>query len=471
MKKSNFYKLFSTLNNEECRGFKKYLEAFHGGKNTLLYKLYLYYLELDNRKLDKYTQRAFAYSRIAPKRKYSADSFSSLLSKLNKALNLYLIHNRLASNELELKFETAQIYKERNLNGLYLKQNERFVEEANKTEANIHTWYLLFRAYFELYFYPDFNRDQKGSELINSIKRSLLETVKLARNKIKVEEKNRQNISNVTKAKPQQNLPLIESNSEIANLFNKYSRLAPPTPNHFDYLFNSLKSVEVNPDSKELEDLFMALFQMGSTINKKQDMFFFKKVLQLVQYGIDLGLFKSANDMVLDYYLNFIEYACKSGALNWAKSFAKAYLPNVKEQERVLADSIAKAIILFSEGHYDKANNYLPELNTITFPAYKLRVRVLRIACLFEIEALGLPNDKNMDLLDTCSNDIKYIKKHPQVYSESFQKAFINFVRIVIKLVRKKSLKKELWEDLYTRNPCFNKVWLKEKIENYRPIL
>lgn len=152
-----------------------------------------------------------------------------------------------------------------------------------------------------------------------------------------------------------------------------------------------------------------------------------EELLQLYQLGLENGgLFK---DGYLSYgdFMNMVNISAKADRLEWAAQVIDQYGDRINPEIRDNAVLLARARIIFYQGHPEKAIQLLNSRRSALSDPDKLYEKLLRTYCYFEMN--------QYDLLEAHIEAFrKFILRHKNL-SESIRKPVAEFLRLLRRLM------------------------------------
>jgi hypothetical protein len=160
------------------------------------------------------------------------------------------------------------------------------------------------------------------------------------------------------------------------------------------------------------------------------------------------------NLLTSNRFMNTIATACVENKTDWAEAYLSQYGDKLPDTEQEVAIAIAKAMIAFYKGQYDRVHQLL-SLRKAVPSRLEIRART------FQLLAFVEQNAGHDIIIDHCKNFQDYLSSHNDI-GESTKLAFLNLLKVTKALVNNKNAK-AVFEKL-NGEPIVCQSWIKQKI-------
>lgn len=160
------------------------------------------------------------------------------------------------------------------------------------------------------------------------------------------------------------------------------------------------------------------------------------------------------NLLTSNRFMNTIATACVEKKTDWAEAYLSQYGDKLPDTEQEVAVAIAKAMIAFYKGQYDRVHQLL-SLRKAVPSRLEIRART------FQLLAFVEQNAGHDIIIDHCKNFQDYLSSHNDI-GESTKLAFLNLLKVTKALINNKNAK-AVFEKL-NGEPIVCQSWIKQKI-------
>lgn len=160
------------------------------------------------------------------------------------------------------------------------------------------------------------------------------------------------------------------------------------------------------------------------------------------------------NLLTSNRFMNTIATACVEKKTDWAEAYLSQYGDKLPDTEQEVAIAIAKAMIAFYKGQYDRVHQLLA-LRKAVPSRLEIRART------FQLLAFVEQNAGHDIIIDHCKNFQDYLSSHNDI-GESTKLAFLNLLKVTKALINNKNAK-AVFEKL-NGEPIVCQSWIKQKI-------
>lgn len=165
-------------------------------------------------------------------------------------------------------------------------------------------------------------------------------------------------------------------------------------------------------------------------------------------------LLHNHNLLTSNRFMNTIATACAEQKIGWAEAYLSQYGNKLPDSEQEVAVDIAKAMLAFHKGQYDRVHQLLAQRKIV--PS-RLEVRARTFQLLAFVE-----QDAGHDIImNHCKNFQDYLSSHKDI-GESAKAAFLNLLKVTKALINNKNAK-AAFEKL-NGEPIMCQSWIKRKI-------
>ncbi len=459
---STFFKLLSTLSNNEILSFQEFVLAVHA-KKKIPNRLLSYILS--------HGTNVAAWEKISIEKAYfntfdqefatekHRKKIFNTLSELNAWLTNYLVWKEVEHSSMWRPYILAKVYFERGLFDSF----EKLIRQSIKLIESIPNGFLrplfLMMFYHVSYFNSTIIDLHKSSKLKLSLK--YLEQFYLQTKLRYVGELvNRNNLREDNQAF------LIPT-----DLLSKARQLEHQENNYMQLYY---WTVQLSKNRKHIAyEKVKYYFNLLTFTDKEEEQEIMTYLLNFCAYNIRKGDFSYVEESLnlykeallanrLDFHLtenrffNIVTIACGVKDVDWADYFIDTYAHKMKTPEGKDMVLLSKVRVFIQRKKYEEALSNLVHIKSKLFHTEKKR-RAFQLKCLVELK-------ENSELiLNYCSNFLLYLKRD-KFSSQEDKLSLINFIKVVQKL-QKKVPKQDIVDFVDNTSSIAFKNWITEWLD------
>lgn len=466
MRNSKLIQLMETLNEDEIRGFTKYVIRINKDDSNIV-KIFNYLKKnrtfSDEKKLD----RKYIFTKLFDNEGFNERKILDLASDLSLQLEEYLLLRFVKTSILHKNYLLTEIYKRRGLEKLALQINRKSIKnlpEKYDLTYHLNAWRLLHNQ-FNL---GDSTEIKKGrhDELLDKINTHLDMFFMLTKMRYYTEVKNREffinkktealfmnEIIEYSEKKPFSENPLFEIYKGISQLNDH------PDETTYEYVKALFYQCKNKLSENEIEDIFLFLINYANTIIIRGNLAYQEELLKLYQEGFVQNMVSEYGAAFTQHYINAVILAAELNQVEWAENFICNYSSKLKEKNQQDVSLLAKAYLLHVKSDYEKS---LEKINSVNFHdiSYEFISRTLIIRNYYEVPDDRYPLMSRCDTFERFLMDNKFIGK-------KLKESNLNFVRLVKKLKRAKNKPKalkNLHDEISEKENLVCRKWLLKKV-------
>lgn len=461
MEKSKLISLVATLSKSEFREFGKYLEGVPYQKTGGVYKLYKYlkthHPDLPAKYIDKdYIQKKLYKTTNNPK-KHLYDN----ISQLSISLEDFLIKKRLETNTDTKNLLLLEVYKERQLDGLFFQKINAIEKQWDKKQVpgikHLYDEYNLKRTCL---MHPNFSvlNKEKAPEnltvlielldkfyfaaklhwtMVNNATNNFVNASKKEKSQFFIED-----IIKYSSLEQFQATPQIKFLSKFTEAIHQRS-----FDNYIELKNDFFKNLSIY-DESEKYDIFIML---GACFNNSNHPNSFNELFELNRFGVEQRLLFENGYLSADYFINIVNVAGKVNELDWAEEFIKDY-------QVFIAEKYQKDIALFCEStlcslrnDFNGALEKLHQIEKYHNVFCEILAKCTQLQCYYELDF--------DDSFEALTKSFSKFLKSKNTINDSFRENFLKFIFYA----------KELKKDKDSKNKENNEVLKKIETEPYVP--
>lgn len=482
MKNSKLTRTLATLTRPELNEFVRFMDVdFFNRKTTL--RTYLKYLAAHVKGQADLPEESRLFRRLFPKEdrpvqateKAIRDRMDKLTHQLRHQLDSYLSWKTSQNKGLEREFQVLEAYKARSARDVFMDQFrkiDRMLDRDFRLHARYHWYkYRLLQTGHE--FRSVFLTAGKAPDIADAIphldahyaQTKLMDSwAMLARNiMLNVEA-------------PQEAIEVALALAARSPFRDEFILRTFRTA-VCDLLDSSLTVAKTLAIFRELRENFPAMqFDMAvgifslisNCIIILQDFYdarMYEEQFEIMRYGLEKGLLYKGDTISFANFSNLVNIALKIGKVDWAEEFVQSYAQRLLPDVRDATIAISGARLHFYREDYPATLRILNVKQKIASPAQKMISKVIRLQCLYELQAY--------DLLDYELEAGRKFAERTREIGALYARKFGQFVYILRQLQGMRlrgSGPAEIPELTRTRPAPIQADWLREKLrELVRP--
>ncbi len=473
MKNSKLIKVLTVLTPTEFRQFYRYLRSpfFTQSEDALL--LYDYIRKHYPTFQAKSLERQFVFTKLFPNQKYNGAKFSSLLLKLTKILEDYLIFLKFQQDEFEKKKMLTQIYGERNIHDVFKQKTEELLEElAHQPYRGTDFFYSKY--FLQQDYYLNVHTPKQGDTLkfLKDAIENLESFFSLEYLKLGIDLKNRERIFSECHD--------FEVNPQFISLKNQnilYSLLKKgicllETDNEtifFQIKSSFLENIEKIPPS-DCMTIFQILLNFAMQQLPVAEEKYIQEVFSLLKIGISTKLLFSNTKITDQTFLNLVMTGAKLKEFDYVEHFIIENEQYLAVKNRVDVIQFAKSYLHFIKREYEQVIDLLISFNFSSI-LNKINAKLLLIRTYYHISE---DNPTYLQVVHSnCEAFEKFVLREKQIHPLK-KEAINNFIFLLKKIIKYQTphkriatRKKELTHLLNNFAQIINRSWIKELIEKF----
>jgi len=467
MQNSKLIVILSKLNAKEYKLFKQYLASFsssNADKRVALLKIF-------DKTFPKFDSDSLLKEKLGAKlfkeKKDKIQQVRYLFSDITKHLEQFLIENELNTEAFQRQFFLAKAYRRLSLGKLQnaaIKTVTKTIEEKNRRDGNyfMQKHNVVDEVYKHIVLHPQLSKVELLQKKMNYLDAFyLIEKLKCICEVV--------NDNNVRKTDYETQLfeeiqtflkdKSLEENPAL-NIYYCVLQTCLDKESYFHKLKILLKNNIAIFNPNELDELY--IYARNFCIRKcnegKSD--YLTELFTLYKDMLETKVIFRDNYLDEWDFKNIISMSCKLGDFEYANSFIEKFKDKLRPELMLNAYTFGKAFLSFESKNYDATIEFLQQVQ-FTKSYYHLDTKVLLVKSYFE-------QDEIVTLFSLIES-FKVLLSRNKTINERYKKAYLTFIKIVKKLVRKKlgskiDLKKVLTEIESTQG-ITEVMWLKEKIK------
>jgi hypothetical protein len=470
MKKSLLYRIFSTLEKNERRNFKKWLNSEVHNQRGNVSQL-LQYMDDNSEKVPMLLKKEVAWVSLFPDKKYDEAQMNRLMSYLLSCLKEYLAWREWQQDSFDQKLRLSRAFKRLGLEDEFdnsITDAEQALENQAFRDTDYHIQLLeLHREKQEHAALT--RRNMSDTQSIIALEKAIvgLSTLNLLRHVCMLQ--NNQNVFKEANASPSLSIRLAENLS--------VTELPDPASQLYFYLWNALKNPETEDyfqqtkkllnlhfqlfRSSELREIYLAMINYCIRRANSGKSEFVREIFDLYRTGLEKKALFENGTLSKFTYKNAVSAAVGLEEFAWTAQFLeeyKAFLPN---RERQATYTYNLAVLYFRQKKYDQTLEVLRNTDFGDDVHTSLNARSMLLRIYYEKNFL----DALESLLDSFQIFIKRQKKLG--YQGENYLNLIRFTRILLKSnLKDKGLSEKIKAEIMGTSALAEKVWLLEKVNS-----
>lgn len=466
MKNTKLVRLLKALDKKELKGFEKHLLRLYGKHETaikLFRHLKKYHPDFKHKNLDK----GFIATEIleTDNLKRVSNEASQLYEWLEDFLMLKQLkkvkNDGLKSRLLDTLYEEKGLFEDRY--NLLEKRKKVLGQQKNKGQVEYYELLTVNRSQYYHLYKDNFKKDVRKSYW-EATKTQFSIFTCLFKLQYNCEAICRNNIF-----KENYEILAVEIDKEITNLPNvKLYRLVYDALQEMkmanykvarDFLFQNQEFISTYDGNV----CYNYLVNLLSKLIRKDADAYVAALFELYQLGVE-SLFIIAGEGEKISTIRFnnvvnVAYSLKEYA--WADDFIKDYAIYLPLENRRESEQLAQAIILFGRGKYEIVRKQLESLEYDN-QGNEIRGRITLIACLYEM--------KDVENIEKALHSLRKFVHRKKNLTDTIKASVRNYLNVVQKLVERDVEKVTLEDKLQQFTYLYMKIWLKEKIAQYKKL-
>jgi hypothetical protein len=474
MTSSKLFRFLSSLNSEELRSFRKFLESPYFNTNEILINLFdwlrPYHPTFKNAKLTKEN----CFIKLYPDgKKYSPAKVNDNLSKLTKLTEEFLAHETLKNDGKKFNLALIESLSKRQLFGDFEKLAQKLVLPVK--DINITDWQEHYEQIFLMlhyYHHPEAQQSEFNGDYLKKAAYHIDEFYNLLKLRVGYEMLS----GNIIKGEATElDLPLslqkiISSQKESSNL--KITILIDLISTHFhsnpeEILNKVIEKFLIKPNPMTEKDRLLTFINILNQviILNRRNVISRTKLFNLYQIGLKGGYFL-INDKIPDLtYTNIATLFCAE-KLDEAETFIEGYRIFIPYERQDVAYTYAKGCLHYFRGDFYQC---IQTLKDVKFPKrfYHNRVKSIIIRSWFEMFMSG--HNVYISLKSQIETFDRFLRRKNDV-NPDVTEGYLNFLSLLKKTIKLKMENKleENKDDLIKRiklsSPMMLREWFIKKL-------
>lgn len=473
MKNSKLVKVLSVLTPSEFRQFYRYIRSpfFTQSEDALRLYEYIrkYYPTFESKKLE----RQFVFTKLFPKQKFNGAKFSSLLLKLTKILEDYLIFLKFQQNEFEKKKVLTQIYGERNIHDIFKQKTTELLEELEQQPYRGADFFYS-KYFLQQDYYLNVHTPKQGNtfNLLKDAIESLESFFSLEYLRLGIDLKNRERIFSEChdfEVTPQFNS--LKNQNILYSLLRKSICLLE-TNNEaifFQIKNNFLENIEKIPPN-DCMTIFQILLNFAMQQLPIAEEKYINEVFGLLKIGVSTKLLFSNTKITDQTFLNVVMTGAKLREFEYVEQFIVENGQYLAIKNSVDVIRFAKSYLHFTKKEYEQVIDLLKSF-TFSSILIKINAKLLLIRTYYHISE---KDSTYLQLVQSnCEAFEKFVLREKQIHPLK-KEAINNFIFLLKKVIkyqrtnkRNPTRKKELNHLLNNFAQIINRSWIKVLIDQF----
>lgn len=477
MIKTKTTELLYNLSVVERNRLHKFIESPYFNVNPALIKLSFILNQLVESSSDiGLVGKEYVWQQVYPTDEYNDLKFRRLLSSFNDLIKRFLSIEEFESNPLEVQNTLLRSITKKNIQSLgktSLKNSDRLLERSNYRNGE----YYLFKSFFERNRYSieriEVKRVTKKNtplNTLNNVDKALdifylserLRTIcsRLIWKSLLQSEKEQQKTeieSVLIKVAEQQEYvaePCVQIYLNIYHLLSDQSK----SQNYYAYKRLMDESLDLFPPDQQKEIIEFAINFCTAKANAG-DREFLNELLINYKRGLEYKIIEQNGVLSQWKFKNIVSSALRLKEYSWTSNFIESYKDKLPIGYRENTVILARAQLLFYQKKYEDVLPLLQQVELKEF-SYNTSVKSILIASYYELE--------HYDGVESTALSLRlYINRYKGL-STNAKKAFKNFVKITLQLIRSDSRDTKnlikIRDEILTSQGLASKTWLLEKV-------
>lgn len=468
MHNSHLVVVLRTFSKKEWRDLQKWLESpIHNQREDVI--TFMKYLST-NGHLDseKHLKKEKIYAKLFPGEAFDDAKLRQTIHFLLKALEEFLIYQKMQEDVTQSQLTLASIYRQRKLDKAF-KKSVRIIEELQER--------LPYRN--QQYLRSEYLLQQEKYLFLESKERTVKMNLQEVSDTLDISflaDKLRQSclmLAHQAVYKAMYSIGLIEEvlhyiefhnlteHPAIGIYYYLYQTMADPdTPQHFEALEKQIFEYGAVFPPEEIKDIYLgAINYCIIKLNVGQDSYF-RKAFELYRKGIEGKILISNNTIDPYLFRNATAAGLRLREFEWVENFIHSYRDYLDEKYRDNFFRSSLARLRFDQNDYDAAIELLAQTDFDDVLIH-MSAKTMLLKIYFELNEI--------DALESLLESMRtYLNRKELVgaYRPNYQ----NIIRYTKKLVRinpyDKDRKEKLRQEIMAANPLTEKAWLLKQLES-----
>ena len=479
MQQSKLVRAIKSLTPWELRHFQDFIHSPYYNKHErvrlLVDEILAYAPDFSDPALD----RDLMYKRLFPEQPFHEQKFKDLLSLTTKLFRQFLSTNQLKNNTFRTGIALMEAYRQKHMNGEYLKQHKAVKKALASEQEKLHNNYLKsLELQEEMVTFVSGTRSRSLDDSIQQAVYQLDIFFIFSRLKYGIEMANRRNVVG-QEFDPGPLDFVLDYLEKTPSLLNEH-----PAIRIYLSIYQCLTSNEAD---QAFEDLLTTLKEHGPSFPRPElrEMYgyasnycikqinlgranFLDVLIDLYRWALENGALFSLDGWLVQWdYKNIVSANLKAGEFDWCRQFIEEYREKIAPEFRENAYTYNLASFHFEQKDFSQA---LQLLQTVEFSDvfYALGSRVILLKSYYEM--------KDHDALNSLCDAFKiYLKRNKSLSKYQFSIYFnlVSFTKKASDLKRKSpflqpaELKKKaaaLMDKMQEKGNIAQGKWLREKV-------
>jgi hypothetical protein len=466
---NNFLNLFRTLDSKACAAFQRHLLSRHSVDDQVF--LLFQYVRKHTAQPDR-PQMWVAeqvHKKVFPEATFSKDRLSNLYSDLYLALKDFLLGIETSKDDwesqqlwLNILLQRGLVHEARLLHTWMKKDNKAIAKPSLETLQRAKHLYAQEVQSFAHISDADLEEKIRNYMSIKDLTYAV-ETLKTACEAIGFNSLKGFDLQ-VPTAQIMSSLQLDAAvQHPVLRLYAAaYRLLEYPDENTFVSAKNVFLASAPCVGAVEMHKVFSYLLNYAAAQVQNGKDQYWQEAFDLIQFSFAEGVFATKGAMPLTQFNNIVHIATVCKALDWADQFLNVQQHLLTEVGTEACISIAKATLLFEQGHYAEALQLLVRTNTVDEVQFN-RLNVLIIKCYY----LDAPDSK--PLADRIESFRQYVYRKRRAHKHPSFEGLLNFLKVVRHLSERTLPPAKIRAAFHNGQPLANRPWLEKMLEAYRP--
>jgi hypothetical protein len=466
LNKSNLYKLFLSLTDNELKELDKAVRSIFFNYREEEIKLFEYLLKTKKSNDEKLLDATVVFKHVFPKQKTDLAKLRHVMTYLMRIMKRFLVINEIEQHEVQKKLLLGHSFRKRNLEKLFLSEYEEATNHIqHRAPLSLELYFYQLQLHTEYYAHSITNKRAKNEDL--QILSDDLDSFYIIQKLKQI--CNILSYKNIFKTNHQPQLTaevlsLMKQKNMLSNplvnlLYCNYNCLnEPDNETHFIQLKKSLLANAGKIETKELKDIFtLAINYCIKRLNTGGQKYF-QEVFEIYKAGLAISVFEEAGYLSPFTYKNIAAIAIGLKEYNWAETFIENHKALLHKEYREGFYAYCLARCCFAKNDYNKVIDLLQEVE-IKEQFTDLDARVLLSKTYYELD--------EFNLIEYCISNLKQQlkRKKLQTYHETVYKNFARMISRLIHLRQYDKKAKQLFkEELNNMNAVAEKSWLLSKV-------
>ncbi|MEN0045605.1 MAG: hypothetical protein AAF806_00965 [Bacteroidota bacterium] len=469
MVKSQLVELLRNFDKKEIRDCRKWLNSPYHNQRQDVIDLFEYFFSKKYLNRDKKLSKEIVFSYLFPQEEYDDAKIRQSMYFLLKAVEEFLIYNKIESEEIRNKVILAEIYREEKKLNKYASKsleiaNNLLEKEAHK-DIEFH-WnnYLIRRE--EVDFTTEHGRFDGTEKFLQSLKAFDLNYAAIK-------------FRDLCVSFFDKNVKLNDIEKKIISVFSEYADQIDPADYPAVVIYHQLYKILQNPNDELFESLGIMTIRYKNDFNDddKRNIFlliinhcirqmnsgkrqYIKEAFRFYKIGIE-DQFLIENG-VIDRYLfrNIVSVGVSLKEFGWVSNFIEKNQQYLEPEYKESYVNFCFGVLYYRSAKYEQAMRYLAQYEHDDI-LLNLNSKAMLIKMYYELE--------EFDTLEFLLESSKVYLRRKKGVSDNLRALYNNIIRYTSKLLRvnpyDKEKKAKLREEIQAANPLIEKQWFLERLE------